>query len=56
MNQNGEGKLDTEPAKQKKKAAVAKENENMDEYYVPESGAGDGKGSKKRLSIETVKS
>ena len=54
MNQNREAMLGTAPAKQKKKAAVAKENENMDEYFVPESGAGEGKGSKKRLSIERI--
>ncbi|XP_060604745.1 DNA topoisomerase 2-alpha-like isoform X3 [Ruditapes philippinarum] len=54
MNQNGGETLGAPPPKQKKKAAVAKENENMDEFFIPESGAGEGKASKKRLSIERI--
>ncbi|XP_053400628.1 DNA topoisomerase 2-alpha-like [Mercenaria mercenaria] len=54
MNHGGDETQGAVAVKPKKKAASSKENENMDEYFVPDSGAGEGKGSKKRLSIERI--
>lgn len=55
MNRGEDGMNDVAAAKPKKKANASKENhENMDEYFIPDSGEGEGKGSKKRLSIERI--
>ena len=54
MNNGGNEVNESVAAKPKKKAGdCLKENENMDEYYVPDA-AGEGKGSNKRLSIERI--
>lgn len=37
-----------------KKKATANSKENMDEFYVPDGGDGEGKATKKKLSIERI--